>query len=322
MKLKIFNVRGIRKRLSAAHEISKDTALLAVCETWIKNAEDPVVEALDVRVQAPLTSVGRGHGGVGLIVNPLITFEVMTKIARPEIQAVTVKMGSVVVTSIYVAPRAKKEEEIQVMDMINRISGDKAVIMGDMNSRHTEWNTATNPRGKRLKSWASKHGWHVKAANEPTYVTKAKTSNLDIFVIKGLNTERLYISREDRHGGSDHLPVTVEIIDTTTIEQRKRGHIPRRQRANKEIINTAEQKYEQMLPECLRQARDARNVRELEKAYDDFKRVLLEPWEHTRYRKPKRFKDFWNNRLDQMAKQRRRLYRKDLLSGSQAAKTK
>lgn len=61
MRIRIFNAREIRKRLSAIEEISTDTAIFGVAEIWIKYNGDMAKEAMNASAEALLTNSGRTH---------------------------------------------------------------------------------------------------------------------------------------------------------------------------------------------------------------------------------------------------------------------
>lgn len=47
-----------------------------------------------------------------------------------------------------------------------KISGRKAVLMGDVNARNKKWDKAINNRGNPLLSRAIKYGWQITVPSE------------------------------------------------------------------------------------------------------------------------------------------------------------
>lgn len=324
IRLGIFNVRGLRKRLQAVNHLTKDVCALRLCETWVASKSDPMCEALDETEEAPKEAASRrGYGGVAWILHPLMHYRLIEKSSSPTVQYITIRHRKLTMTVLYISPKAKKEEEQIVLNRLNRISGGKAVIMGDLNSRSLKWDTTNNPRGSRLQKWAKVNGWQVKAPRSPSYRSPRVTSTPDIFLSKGVPLSEPITVTDKSNGGSDHYPV----ITTTRTghdegrEQTEQRHIPRSQRSNARIIGEARKYYKEMLPKCLEKCTQAGSSDSLEEAYKIFKQIILQPWEQSRTKKPHRFKSFWNRTLDIMAKKRKKLYRKALIEGSMEAKT-
>lgn len=61
------------------------------------------------------------------------------------------KLGKMTVSTICISPETSKWEEEDVSDGLNRVAGQRAVIMGDWNAKHELWDTTNNARGNRLK---------------------------------------------------------------------------------------------------------------------------------------------------------------------------
>lgn len=142
-------------------------------------------------------------------------------------------------------------------------------------------------------------------------MSKRGSSSPDIFTTKGL-TRPSESTREDLAGnGSDHLSVELILeFAQATIHNPKQQYIPRRQRRNPRLLENDGARYQLKLPTCLEGAKSPEGKEELKAAYKRFKETLFHPWEKYRKHKRKRFRTFWNDTLDTMAKHKRRLYRK------------
>lgn len=92
--------------------------------------------------------------------------------------------------------------------------------------------------------------------------------------------------------------------------------IPRKQRLNPLITESAREHYKKLLPELLFDTKITQNPAELEETYSKFTELLLARWDHTRKKLPYRFRSFWKSTLDNMTKDRRKLYRRALISGT------
>jgi len=88
-----------------------------------------------------------------LLVHPFLRYRVVAKVAKPAYQYITIQMTDLMLTLLYIPPSAKAEEERERLRGIEmRSQRDRAVIMGDLNSRHLDWDKRTNRRGRWLRA--------------------------------------------------------------------------------------------------------------------------------------------------------------------------
>lgn len=147
-KLGIFIVRGLKKRLHAVDQLASELLVLAICKTWTKKEIDSITQVLGGSVAATAAKrLLRGYGLVSVIINLLLRYEIRSYYATNTVQAITVQVASTMVTVIYISPRATAKKETDPLDRLHRLSGTKEVIMGDINARHTTWDTRCNVRG-------------------------------------------------------------------------------------------------------------------------------------------------------------------------------
>lgn len=320
----VFNVRGLKKRLHTVDQLAKEALVLGVCETWIRGTNDRLEEALDGSTTAPPSEqLNRGYGGVGIIIHPLVPYEIRDRYSTSTIQTITATLMSTTVSVVYISPRATAEQETTALSRIHKISGERAVVMGDMNARHTAWDKVCNPRGRRIARWARKNAWRVIGPDEPSFRTAKGESYPDLFMVKGVRTGQAKTRCDIIGTGSDHLPVqlTARLDNDKKESKTKRGGcIPRKQRRNPALIAKAKEQYKTSLTTCLEKIKAVKSRAELEEAYKHFKEVVLCPWENARREKPSRFRPWWNETLDEMAKYRRRLYRRALKDGTDSSK--
>lgn len=111
--------------------------ILSLCQTWMQADDKDLQQALDVHA-----STGQPHkyyravGGVALIINPIMPFEVIDKTIQPFVSKHYGKNAGMVVTVIYVSPKAKQCEEGTILRRLNKLSNSQAFIIGDLNARH------------------------------------------------------------------------------------------------------------------------------------------------------------------------------------------
>lgn len=301
----IFNARGVKSKLQMIHKMARQFAILGVSETCMKTKDDELRQALDASTNAPeVANLNKGYGGVGIIVNPLIPVQVVDKYSKATVQAVSARVWSVTITTIYISPRATAELEGIALQRIHKISGNRAVIMGDMNARLDKWDSKSNTRGRRLNRWARGHGWVIKGPSRPSCITRKGSSSPDIFLIKEISSSDAITRENMTNTSSDHFPVQIWASLRHAVEEQRHRTVPRKQRANPILLREAEIQYRALLSKHIEDTREVRNTTELENAYKKFKELILNPWQRTRKQPPKQYKPFWNNSLDELAKHR------------------
>lgn len=273
---------------------------------------------MDGNVNAPtIPNLPRGYGGVAIVINPLLPYQIVSKYTSPNIQYISARIQDTVVTTIYMSPRASSMEVTECLGRLDRLGGNRAIIMRDLNCRHTRWDSICNSRGRTVIRWADKNRWDVTGPDSPSFVSPKGTSSPDIFLLKGMDKTRAKTWAHMTESGSDHFPVVLNSpLHAVAPRKRTGGSIPRKQRSNPTILEAARKEFAHTLPPCLETIEEAETTEQLEAAYERFKQTLLSPWNHTRRKKPGRFKQFWNDTLDAMGKLRRKLYRRALTSGT------
>ena len=91
--------------------------------------------------------------------------------------------------------------------------GDKFIVAGDFNAKHTLWGSRINtPRGRTLEQYIRNSNLNVLSAGKPTYWPTGLNKLpdlLDFAVIKGINTTKLKITTS-LELNSDHSPIIIK----------------------------------------------------------------------------------------------------------------
>lgn len=239
----------------------------------------------------PPDRLQRGYGGVSIILNPLIRYQLKNKYSTSTIQSITAKVAAITITVIYIGPRASVTDETVVLDRIHKISTARAIIMGDMNTRHVKWDSRSKARGLRLVQWAERKAWIISGPAVLSYRSPRGGSSPDIFMTKGLNKGETKTRTELAETGSYHLPVkmTTELHHCRG-KDAKGGRLHSKLTRNTRILENTRLQYRKNLPNSLEKVISARDCASLEDAYRSFKEVLLSPWDKCRKKKPNWFK--------------------------------
>ena len=185
---------------------------------------------------------------------------------------------------------------------------------GDLNARHRDWCTKTNRSGRKLKAWASQYCFPVTAPRDPTFVSKQGRSTIDIYASRGitLTTPNTASSRGPWGGASDHTPViTVTSTKTyTTPNSRLPPHISKRLLSSIVHREKTANLYEEVIPQLTADMEVAESREELERIYVEFQKVMLLPWRSTNSNRTEKFQSQWDARLEALAKERDKIFRK------------
>ena len=101
-------------------------------------------EALSIE---PIGNRRWGSAGIALVWKPNIEGETVLKHKSLNAQLMTAKFGELSISTTYISPAATTEELRATPDTSRRHSQPKAIIMGDINARNTQWDTSTNTKG-------------------------------------------------------------------------------------------------------------------------------------------------------------------------------
>ena len=129
-----------------------------------------------------------GNGGVALLIVKTLDHSFIGIEEEVELQCVTVEVrastGKFKVTSVYKAPN----DELLAEDIDDLLRGnDKRIIIGDLNCKNPEWNSATlNTNGRKLAEFTEAQGAFVIGPITPTFLPsgRGRPDVLDIAIVK------------------------------------------------------------------------------------------------------------------------------------------
>ena len=105
-------------------------------------------------------------------------------------------------------PRSKALEFFE--DIRTRTRGP-TVIMGDLNARHRKWDKRSNTMGNMILQWSERWSWTIQNADLPSFQGATGSSNVDLFITKGVRTKTTpWILIGNWDASSDHNPVVIE----------------------------------------------------------------------------------------------------------------
>lgn len=154
----------------------------------------------------------KAYGGSAIIIKNALNYVVLPSEISDAIQGTIVEVQfireRVVIGSVYCRPRFNLHESD--FDRLLSRFGDKFIIGGDYNAKHTFWGSRlSNPKGRELIKSISKNNVLVLSGGSPTYwpTDPYKTPDLiDFFMFKGISRNMFTVTNTDDLS-SDHSPV-------------------------------------------------------------------------------------------------------------------
>jgi hypothetical protein len=119
------------------------------------------------------------------------------------------------IQGVYARPSTAWNKETERQDWLKtRLEwmNNQGMIIGDLNARHSSWDTITKPRGTWLKKLTERLNLQIVYPKEPTFRTKTGSSTVDLAITKGLTTEepKIVDTTEDDLLPADHRMIMMD----------------------------------------------------------------------------------------------------------------
>lgn len=315
MRLVLYNACGLSGKAEMVHRVweGQRADILCLTETWCRPTD-----RLLLQMPADSVAVGlaqgqwRGHGGVAFGARAGVRWRTLFKEAEANYQMLaTLVGGRLRVITLYISPRARVQEVRRCLRRVRELARGPTIVAGDLNARHSQWDTTPNNRGRLLMSWALKWGWEIKAPADPTFCRNQGSSTVDIVLAKGVNTNQPITLFGPWDGTSDHQPV-LTVLEGGTGEPAREAptRIPRAMFQKEALQRTVREEYSRELPTLLERIRACSDGEELDRVYEAVARAMVEPWRKRCRKRSRRFRYFWDGELDGLARKRSQFYRK------------
>ena len=160
--------------------------------------------------------IGKRGGGTAILIRKNIkhTRLIETPNNSFEYTAIQLENRNITLISCYKAP--DKQVEVEDLETLLQI-GHKVIIGGDLNAKHTSWNSyTTNKAGKTIYNHIKRRlDTQVHSPTEPTRKIKNQADILDIFIHKNITSHNKCAVINALN--SDHMPVTQIITEKQAI---------------------------------------------------------------------------------------------------------
>lgn len=199
----------------AYYMTSRNIDIALINETHLLNNHSFKIPGFEIyRKDRPLNVGQRPAGGVAIVIRQNIRH---TEMALPDLNSIEALAIEVViggrktaVAALYSRPQVNLQRED--LDKLDKL-GPRFIAAGDLNARHTHWNSNyCNKKGRDLLQHSNNKHYIVCATLEPTYYPFCKRYRpdvLDVALFKNIDTN--FNLSVEIFLDSDHQPVTIEL---------------------------------------------------------------------------------------------------------------
>ncbi len=219
LKILAWNCNGILQRQNEI-QLFLDLGQIDICllsETHLTTQSHIKIRGYEVH--SAVHPNNNARGGSAVIIKKDIKYHLQQKLESDEMQAISVSINTrnhkVVVSAIYCPPRYNIKENAYTQFF--KQLGEKFVIGGDFNAKHTDWGSRlTTTKGKELHQAIIKYNCNWHSTGKPTYWPSDlnKTPDLiDFFITRKIPVDYIQV-QEGMDSTSDHSSILMIISDT------------------------------------------------------------------------------------------------------------
>lgn len=127
---------------------------------------------------------------------------------------------------LYMSPRTLRLGVTDCQTRLDKLTGNRSIIRGDLNFLHARREMACNSKGHVVTRWVEKDRWKIVGSNSSSFASPKGSSSPDIFVIKLINTTSVTTWTHITESDSDHLPVVLNSrLHTVAPSERTLGNV-------------------------------------------------------------------------------------------------
>lgn len=204
-----WNCNGINNKINELHQFLEIHKIDIAIITELRGIINRKINIRGYRTIKKQSKENRG--GVAVLIKNGISFtEIITPEISPEIVSIKIE-GDILICGVYNSPQnlMTKEEWMEILK-----SGNKVLIGGDFNARHSYWNNSrSNKNGKTLQEVSELLDIHIWHPENHTHfpLNGMSPTTIDIFISKNIKNIANIESINDL--SSDHIPVLLQLND-------------------------------------------------------------------------------------------------------------
>lgn len=161
----------------------------------------------------PDRNSNRHQGGVRFISGPKSHLRYRAHYNTTDAQVLVAPLPCVlIVAGVYLAPLRGRKSVEDVLTWVKRWMRGRAVLLGDLNSRHIQWDNGHKTYGTAVHEWANASRFKITAPSSPTLVNNHEASTVDLFVTTGVRTKDVRLVAGTHDYDTDHRLVKATIF--------------------------------------------------------------------------------------------------------------
>lgn len=241
------NIRGLWGEGYHIKNLAGEAEIVAITATWMKPIDLELIHRISEHSSTtPIHDLLRGFCEAALNINPVMNYQMICKTCESTCQSVTIPVSDVNITTANVSTKATVEEELELLEQVEIHNNGKAIIVGEINERHSDWDTEYSTRGRQLK-WATMSRWAITSSKKPTCTTINGKSTPDIFMTKGVQMRAGTQVEGQKERITGHISIRAGVVIPKLPPEGMNG-IAYKKRSNKKIYAEATIYFEKVLP--------------------------------------------------------------------------
>lgn len=203
-RLVTWNANGLKPRISELRAFiqQQDLDLVLLNETKLTDKDKIKINNYQI-LRKDRTNRG---GGVAIIIKNNIAYQTIKLDNRLSIEAICIKLENKThIIAVYNRP-SNNFTNLD-LDILTSV-GDRVLIIGDLNAKHTSWNnTRNNTNGLTLYNYSKSNNLVILCTQDPTHYPENNTTPTHIDIIINKNTNNITNPVSIPGLTSDHNPV-------------------------------------------------------------------------------------------------------------------
>lgn len=304
MKVATWNIRAwTAEKTPAVRDLLTTHDVVALSEIWNSPPDNPFQVISCIRPHS--TNQRRRSGGVALVASRGTPMRPLSTFTHSRFQLLSASVYGCIVIAVYLSPRLSAADLDSLFHHLRLMARGRAIILGDFNARHSDWDSISNLHGQRLRAWADKSHFQLYKPPSSTFFTPSGSSTVDLALARTATLSEVVVLEHDS-SLSDHAAVSATATLSTP---RTVDRIPLTLIADRRVSGLARQVYGKSVPLSTTSLRQVTSPSSLDQAATRLARDTLCPWTSFRAPRPARFRPGWTRQLDNWAKERSRLLR-------------
>ena len=308
MRIITWNMSGwAPQKIPTLNTLLRQCDALCLTELWC--SPDDYADCIEgdiYHVQAsPVPGMNRGHGGAAIIIPKMVPFKLKKTHSADGFQTVIGSLFGHPIACVYIRPSQRKDQVLPIYDFLSKNMRGNVIITGDFNARSVAWDRVDNTAGTYLSRWASKSKLDIAAPRTPTSRTANGSSIIDLVLTRNIKVAKIRALEFPEQYGHAPVQAKLQASTFTTVE-----YIPLSIYQNHRCRKAALEFYRQRLPDVCKAIDEANTPEQLTNASGFLSDIAVTPFAAFQKPRPNRFRPGWTWKLDRMAKQRTKLYKK------------